>query len=148
MSQRTLSPSRAEPGRLAKVTSEEWLRRSLLLLLLGVLLVGILLPLVPLGMRSLSDPQGNFVGLGNYVRYFSSPGLTSSLFNSLTIAGKTTLLAVGLAFVYAWALARTCMPGKHFFRAVALLPLVVPPLALAIGLVYLFGKKGLVTTGF
>ena len=148
MSQRTLPPGRAEPGRLAKITSEEWLRRSLLLLLLGFLLVGILLPLVPLGMRSLSDPQGNFVGLDNYVRYFSSPGLTSSLFNSLTIAGKTTLLAVGLAFVYAWALARTCMPGKHFFRAVALLPLVVPPLALAIGLVYLFGRKGLVTTGF
>ncbi len=148
MSQRTLSPGRAEPGSLAKVTSEEWLRRSLLLFLLGFLLVSILLPLVPLGMRSLSDPQGNFVGLDNYVRYFSSPGLTSSLLNSLTIAGKTTLLAVGLAFVYAWALARTCMPGKHFFRAVALLPLVVPPLALAIGLVYLFGKKGLVTTGF
>ncbi|MEJ5246481.1 MAG: putative 2-aminoethylphosphonate ABC transporter permease subunit [Caldilinea sp.] len=130
------------------VTAEEWLRRLLLLLVVGFLLVGVLLPLVPLVARSLSDPEGRFVGLANYVRYFSSPGLASSFVNSLTIATATTLLAVGLAFGYAWAIARTCMPGKGLFRAIALLPLFAPPLALAIGLVYLFGNKGLVTTGF
>ncbi|MCS6827343.1 MAG: putative 2-aminoethylphosphonate ABC transporter permease subunit [Caldilinea sp.] len=130
------------------VTAEEWLRRLLLLLVVGFLLVGVLLPLVPLVARSLSDPEGRFVGPENYVRYFSSPGLVSSFVNSLTIATATTLLAVGLAFGYAWAIARTCMPGKGLFRAIALLPLFAPPLALAIGLVYLFGNKGLVTTGF
>ncbi len=53
-----------------------------------------------------------------------------------------------LAFGYAYALTRTTMSGKGFFRAVAMLPLYAPTMALGIGLVYLFGNKGLVTTGF
>jgi iron(III) transport system permease protein len=57
------------------VTGEDWLRRGLLLLITGFLLVGVLLPLVPLVVRSLSDQNGQFVGLANYVRYFTSPGL-------------------------------------------------------------------------
>ena len=88
------------------------------------------------------------MGLANYVQYFTSPGLASSFTHSLTVATITTILAVSMAFGYAWAIARTCMPAKGFFRAVALLPLFVPPLAIAIGLVYLFGNKGLITTGF
>lgn len=130
------------------VTGEDWLRRGLLLLITGFLIVGVLLPLIPLVVRSLSDQNGQFVGLENYVRYFTSPGLASSFVNSMTVATLTTILAVGLAFGYAWSITRTCMPAKGFFRAMALLPLFVPPLAIAIGLVYLFGNKGLVTTGF
>lgn len=130
------------------VTGEDWLRRGLLLLVIAFLLIGVLLPLAPLVMRSLSDQNGDFIGLANYVHYFTSPGLASSFANSLTVATLTTFLAVGLAFGYAWAIMRTRMPGKVVFRAIALLPLFVPPLALAIGLVYLFGNKGLITTGF
>jgi iron(III) transport system permease protein len=40
------------------------------------------------------------------------------------------------------------MPAKGVFRAIAFMPLLAPSLALGIGLVYLFGTKGLVTTGF
>jgi iron(III) transport system permease protein len=144
--ERLLLPPRSRVSLI--VTGEEWLRRLLLLLVVAFLLVGVLAPLVPLVVRSLSDQNGRFVGLENYLRYFNSPGLASSFVNSLTVATMTTLLAVGLAFGYAWAIARTCMPGKGFFRAIALLPLFAPPLAIAIGLVYLFGNKGLVTTGF
>lgn len=144
-----VAPSRLSPTRVRPlVTGEEWVRRGLLLTVIGFLLVGVVLPLAPLVMRSLSDQDGNFVGLANYVRYFSSPGLASSFGNSLTVATLTTILAVGLAFGYAWAITRTQMPFKGLFRALALLPLFAPPLALAIGLVYLFGNKGLVTTGF
>jgi iron(III) transport system permease protein len=140
----TLTAGRFRPH----VTGEDRLRRGLLSLTTAGLVIGVLLPLLPLVAKSLSNQQGEFVGLANYVRYFTSPGLASSLTHSMTVATITTVLAVGLAFGYAFALTRTCMPGKGFFRAVALLPLFVPPLALAIGLVYLFGNKGLVTTGF
>lgn len=139
-----LRPARVRP----LVTGEEWVQRGLLLGVVGLLVVGVALPLLPLIGRSMSNQAGEFVGLANYVHYFTSPGLAVSFGHSLTVATLTTILAVGLAFGYAWAVARTCMPAKGFFRAIAMLPLFVPPLAIAIGLVYLFGNKGLITTGF
>ena len=129
-------------------TPEEWLQRILIGLVVLWLLVGVALPLAPLVTRSLTDADGVFVGLANFARYFSTPGLAWSFGNSLLVALITTVLAVTLAFGYAYALTRTAMPGKGFFRAVAMLPLYAPSLALGIGLVYLFGQKGLVTTGF
>ncbi len=127
---------------------EEHLKRILILLVLAWLLVGVVLPLVPLVQRSFSDQEGNWVGLANYRRYFGTPALAISFTNSLSVSLTTMFLAVTLAFGYAYALTRTCMPGKRAFLLAAMLPLYVPPLAHGIGLVYLFGRKGLITTGF
>jgi iron(III) transport system permease protein len=140
------NPSRI--GFLSLSLKEEHLKKLLTVLMLGWLLFGIVLPLVPLVWRSLTDKSGLWVGLGNYQRYFSTPALSNSFTNSLQVAATTTLLAVVLAFVYAYMLTRTQMPAKRFFTLAAMLPLYVPPLAHGIGLVYLFGRKGLVTTGF
>jgi len=129
-------------------TGEQKLQYGLAGLVFLWLLIGVALPLAPLVGRSLSDAKGAFVGPANFVRYFQTPGLAWSFGNSLLVAAITTFLAVALAFGYAYALSRTAMPAKGFFRAVAMLPLYAPTLALGIGLVYLFGNKGLVTTGF
>lgn len=126
---------------------EEFLKRLLIWLALAWLLLGIVLPLLPLVQRSLSDRDGNWVGLANYRRYFGTPALSISLTNSLSVSVATTVVAVVLAFGYAYALTRTRMPGKRYFLLAAMLPLYVPPLAHGIGLVYLFGRKGLITTG-
>jgi iron(III) transport system permease protein len=127
---------------------EQSLQQALIGLAALWLLLGVVLPLAPLVSRSLSDAEGRWVGLANFVRYFQTPGLAQSFGNSLRVAAVSTVLAVTLAFGYAYALTRTAMPAKGFFRAVAMLPLYAPTLALGIGLVYLFGNKGLVTTGF
>jgi len=148
--QNVFSQKPALPGALSKPLSisEEWIKRLLILLMVFWLLLGIVFPLFPLLQRSLSDKNGNWVGLANYQRYFNTPALSISFLNSLNIALVTTALAVTLAFGYAYALTRTQMPGKRAFLLAAMLPLYVPPLAHGIGLVYLFGKKGLITTGF
>jgi len=112
------------------------------------LLVGVVFPLWPMVVRSLQDPQGNWVGLANYRAYLSNAALATSLGNSFYIAIATTLISVVLAFIYAYGLTRTAMWGKPVFQILALLPLYIPPLAHAIGLIYLFGNQGIVTTGF
>lgn len=128
--------------------TEEHLKRILILLVVFWLLLGIVFPLLPLIQRSLADKNGQWVGLANYQRYFSTPSLSISFTNSLSVSVVTTMLAVALAFGYAYALTRTRMPGKRYFLLAAMLPLYVPPLAHGIGLIYLFGRKGLITTGF
>ncbi|NJO41573.1 MAG: putative 2-aminoethylphosphonate ABC transporter permease subunit [Cyanobacteria bacterium RU_5_0] len=119
------------------------------LLILGTvwLLVGVVFPLYPMVMRSFQDTSGNGVGLANYARYLSTPALAISLVNTFYIAIASTLVSVIFGFIYAYALTRTRMFGKPVFRILGILPLYIPPLAHAIGLIYLFGNKGLVTTG-
>ncbi|MFO7765221.1 MAG: putative 2-aminoethylphosphonate ABC transporter permease subunit [Pelovirga sp.] len=74
--------------------------------------------------------------------------LAQSTWNSLMVAFTTTLVAVVLAFIYAYGLTRTKMGGKMLFRVVAMLPLFAPTMLYGLSLVYLFGNQGLVTTGF
>lgn len=149
--QSTLSSGQSRPALLAiarRFLSESALRSTLILLSVVWLVVTVVFPLYPMVMRSLTDKDGAWIGLANYQTYLTNPALSASLGNSFFIAIATTVISVVLGFGYAYALTRTAMPGKGLFRLLALLPLYIPPLAHAIGLVYLFGNQGLVTTGF
>ncbi len=128
-------------------TTEDWIMRGVLILGTLWLLVAVVLPLFPLLSRSFLDGDGTWIALGNYIKFFATPSLAVSFFNSLYVAIASTLIAVFLAFVFAYALTRTAMLGKAFFQTMGMLPLYIPPLAIAIGLIYLFGNKGVVTTG-
>ena len=54
-----------------------------------------------------------------------------------------TLVTVPLAFGFAYALARSCIPAKGMFRTIALIPLLAPTLLSAISLIYWFGNQGI-----
>jgi iron(III) transport system permease protein len=89
-----------------------------------------------------------WIGISNFKRYFSNRALYYSIYNSVFVSVVTTFIAVLLAFIYAYAVTRTCMIGKPFFRIVAMLPLYAPTMLYGLSLVYLFGNKGMITTGF
>ncbi len=84
------------------------------------------------------------IGFANYVTYFSTPALFQSIENSIFIAALSTIITVTLAFGFAYALSRSCMRFKGFFRLVALAPILVPSLLPGIALVYLFGNQGMI----
>jgi iron(III) transport system permease protein len=116
-------------------------------LLMGLwLLVTLVLPLGTLLVKSFEDAQGAWVGLDNYARYFETPALTDSLWNSLWVSGLVALITLSLAYVYAYALTRSAMPGKTVFKALALIPILAPSLLPAISLIYLFGNQGLLNS--
>ena len=144
------APADALPARgfWESIDAEVWTRRLLILLVCAWMLVMVLLPLFQLVLRSMVNPQGDFVGLSNYIRYFKTPALSRSLTNSLFVSLTTTVIAVGLGFGYAYALTRTCIPAKGIFKGLAMMPLFAPTLLNGIALVYLFGRKGLITQGF
>lgn len=112
------------------------------------MLVVIILPIFQLLSKSMMDAEDHFVGLANFIHYFQTPALSHSLGNSLFVSAMTTLIAVTLGFVYAYALTRTCIRAKAFFKGLAMMPLFAPTLLNGIALVYLFGRKGLITRGF
>jgi len=135
----------AEAPRIkAKVSSEDWIMRAVLVGIALYLTVSILLPLYAILSKSFKNADGLFVGLANYVNFFSTPALFWSIENSLTVTLICCVIVVTLAFIYAYALTRTCIPFKALFKGVALLPILMPSLLPAIALVYLFGNQGII----
>ena len=105
-------------------------------------LIFLVLPLGALISKSLQNKDGEFIGLTNYNLYLQEPALFQSLYNSLFVAICSTVIVVVLAFLFSYALTRTCMPFKGFFKLVALIPLLSPSILAAIALVYWFGNQG------
>ncbi|NOV03804.1 putative 2-aminoethylphosphonate ABC transporter permease subunit [Paenibacillus planticolens] len=128
--------------------ANEWSQNSFILIMTLVLIFTILLPLGELLIKAVSNQEGNFIGLANFAKYFSTPSLVNSLWNSIKVSLITTVVAVTLGFGFAYALERSGIRGKWFFRSVALLPLFAPSMLHGLALIYLFGNQGLISTGF
>jgi iron(III) transport system permease protein len=126
-----------------RVADEARLLRGGLWIAALLLAIGLVLPLGTLLLRAFEDADGNFVGAANVIEHVASPGLRLAAWNSVWTAALTTLIVVPLAFGYAYALTRSCIPGKSLFRAVMLLPILAPTLLPALALITLFGNQGL-----
>ena len=115
--------------------------------LLGVLLllgVGLVAPLLLILSKALQVPEGVAVSaFGAFSAYLASPALLTSLWQSIWVALLVTAIVLPLAFTFAYALTRSCMPAKPLLRTVMLLPLLAPSLLSAISLIYWFGNQGL-----
>ncbi len=128
----------------AALSRDDWIMRAAIVVLSAWLLIAVVLPLYALLSKSFQTKDGAFVAFANYVEYFSTPALFHSVYNSLTIATVSTVITIALAFVFAYALTRSSMPGKAVFRGIAFVPILAPSLLPGISLVYLFGNQGMI----
>ena len=65
--------------------------------------------------------------------------------NSLVMMVISTLTATLVGLVFAFATTRADMPGRRFFRSIAMLPLFAPPFMVAFAYILMFGRQGLIT---
>ena len=100
------------------------------------------LPLASILQQALQGKEGEFVWLDNFISYAKTPALLESLWNSVWVSLMVTAISLPLAFGFAYALTRSCMPFKPLFRGITLIPLLAPSLLAAISLIYWFGNQG------
>jgi iron(III) transport system permease protein len=115
---------------------------ALLLLVALALLLFLAFPLAAILLKAVEGADGAFVGLANFRTYLQTPALLQSFVNTVWVSLLVTAITVPLAFVFAYALARSCIPLKGTFRTIALIPLLAPTLLSAISLIYWFGNQG------
>src|SRR5919112_3586521 len=113
--------------------------RILAYLYAAALLGFIFLPVLTLVLYSLqatSFPIPPFTGpsLRWYEVVLGDGRLTTALFNSLLVAGLSSLAAVGLGFLAAWGFARHRLAHSAFLRGLITLPLTVSYLIIGMGL--------------
>ncbi|WP_272642117.1 putative 2-aminoethylphosphonate ABC transporter permease subunit [Marinomonas mediterranea] len=126
-----------------KKSLDEWLLGGVLVVGIIALFIGIVLPIYSLLSKSVQNKAGDFVGLDNFLTFISTPSLSSSIGNSVSIAIVCTIIVTSLAFMAAYGLTRTKIPLKGTFRLIMALPILAPSLLPAISLVYLFGNQGI-----
>ncbi|HTE35031.1 MAG TPA: putative 2-aminoethylphosphonate ABC transporter permease subunit [Reyranella sp.] len=134
--------SLATPVLRVRLSRDDLLMRAGVALLAVVLLLIVGLPLWSLLVKGFEDRDGKFVGLANYISYFSTPALFNSALNSFHVAAVCTLIVVPIAFLYAYALTRAVLPLRWLFQGVALIPIFAPSLLPGLALIYLFGTQG------
>ncbi|MBQ2991173.1 MAG: sugar ABC transporter permease [Clostridia bacterium] len=118
-------------------------KRPLLVFLLPSLLLMLVLLYYPFlenivnsffEIRSLVSPREEFIGMGNYVKFFAGDDMAGiALKNSLVMMVLTVIFQVGLALVLA-LLVNSIGRGAQFFRVVYFFPIVIS--ATAIGLMF------------
>lgn len=124
---------------------EDYLRRFIFILIGLGLFIFLIYPIFVNLRRSFENELGEFVGLENYLDYFSSSTTSASLSHSLYISAMSMIITVILAFIYAYGLSRITIPGKKVLRVIALMPIFMPSLVQALGLIYIFGNNGVFT---
>src|SRR5437660_1619247 len=141
----TAAPSLPSLPRRRVKPLKHWQDRLAQGLLLGtcvVLGIFLLAPLAMILVKSTEDKSGAFVGLQLFREYLQNAALRDSAFNTLWVALVVTAVTVPLAFTFAYALTRSCIPWKGGFRLIALTPILSPSMLAAISFIQWFGNQG------
>jgi iron(III) transport system permease protein len=109
-----------------------------------LLVVGLALPLLAMLGKVVNLPNG----VAGIWHMLSSERFLWLLGNSIKVSVSTVAIVVPCAYVFAYALQRSWVPGKRLLRSIALLPLMAPSMLSAIALIYLFGNQGLLKSWF
>ena len=115
-------------------------RISQIWLIPGVLTVFLLLLVIlPLGyMFAAMDGE-------SIQKVFAKDSFGSVLLNSVVASALTTVISLTLAYLLAWCLERTAIPGKRIFYLLLTLPMLIPSVSLGMGAVLLGGNNGILT---
>jgi molybdate transport system permease protein len=106
------------------------------LLLLAPAAIGVFFLLTPLVGLLIRAP---WRGLP---RLLADDSVGQALKLSLLCATLATLCSLVIGVPLAWVLARLDFPGRRVLRALVTLPLVLPPVVGGVGLLYAFGRRG------
>ncbi len=118
-----------------------WLLFLLLSVVLGALMVWPLLEVIGGGCFENGAFTWHYI-----LSVFRNPVYAEGLRNSLGIAAGTTFLAASIAIPLAWLAHRFQFPGRAFFSATILVPLILPPFVGAIGIMQILGPYGSLNT--
>jgi iron(III) transport system permease protein len=124
------------------LSRDDLIARGVLLAVVVFLVVFLLAPMAAIFLRAVQDNDGNFIGFAHFAAYLKTPALLRAIWNSMWVATAVVLISVPMAFVFAYALTRSCAPLKGTFRLIALIPLLAPSLLSAIAFIQWFGNQG------
>ncbi|HRF48369.1 MAG TPA: iron ABC transporter permease [Anaerolineales bacterium] len=118
----------------------DWTLSGGLVLAVIFLALGIVWPLLRMLALSLS-PEG----LAEFAVVLGRGTFQRIAINTLVMGAAVATLGTGLAFLFAFVQVWVNVPFKRLLHWIALLPIISPPFAVALAVISLFGRSGLIT---
>jgi len=115
----------------------------LVVVIMASLLVFVVYPLVLVLLQAFRTPDG--FGLDNFELIAQRRLYRNALRNSLVVGAVVGVCSVVLGYIAAYVMTRTDAPLKRLFHNLTILPIVSPPFAGAISILFLFGFNGIIT---
>ncbi len=78
-------------------------------------------------------------------RLVADPHIRQVVWSTVSLGVTVAVLGTILATLYAYAMTRVALPWKRVWHFIALLPTISPPILMALSLILLYGRRGLVT---
>jgi len=108
------------------------------------LILFVLFPLIKVAISSIVDDQGK-LSLEGIREVFSKGYYATALINSFRLALIVAAISTIIGYIIAFAVTRVEIPLKGFFRNLTIIPIISPPFVLALAMIFLFGRQGLIT---
>ncbi|WP_428771590.1 iron ABC transporter permease [Treponema sp. HNW] len=89
----------------------------------------------------------NEITFVNIINIFKSRTYLKTCINSIKLAVTVSILSTIIGYIFAFAINRTEVPGRAFFNTIIQLPIISPPFILALAIIFLFGRQGIITNG-
>lgn len=121
------------------------LRFAIFVVLLGVVFLFAAVPVVAVVIQAMTA-EGE-VSATVLWGYLNQRSVWIALRNSIVLAVASGLAATLVGFLMAYTVTRTRAPMRRLIHLVALLPIVAPPFVLALAIILLFGRSGLISHG-
>ncbi|MGE5124417.1 MAG: ABC transporter permease, partial [Acidobacteriaceae bacterium] len=109
--------------------------------------VFVVLPLYRSAIGGFFSKEGTW-DVTYFARYFDSyygPALQRAFLDTMLMGLFTATAGTLVGFIFAYAIVRCQIPGSRYVHWLALVPTVSPPFALALSMILLFGRNGLIT---
>ena len=78
-------------------------------------------------------------------RLVADPHIRQVVWSTMSLGVTVAVLGTMLATLYAYAMTRVALPWKRVWHFIALLPTISPPILMALSLILLYGRRGLIT---
>jgi len=111
------------------------------------ILVFVIVPIFRTISGGFFNDEGAF-DLTYFARYFDDyygPNLRTIFIDTMKMGILSAVFGTFVGFIFAYATVRCQIPGKRIIHWLALLPTVSPPFALALSMILLFGRNGLIS---
>jgi iron(III) transport system permease protein len=120
----------------------DWGTTIVFLIAIGLLLLFMIYPIaLVVGDAFLVD--GGF-SLQHFSIYWSNRFYRTGLFNSLILASLSVVATTAVGVPLAYIMVRYDFPGKKWFNALSIIPMIIPPFVGALGLRWILGNAGMV----
>lgn len=116
----------------------------LIIIILSALSIFVIFPLVMILRYSISTDDGGY-SIRTIINVIKNSSYRLTFMNSIKLGIVAAVIATVIGYIFAFTLTRTEVPFKGFLKTMATLPIISPPFVLSLSIIFLFGRKGLIT---